>query len=88
MEIYHHANFLKNYRKRITSNKSLDSQYRKRLKMFLIDSKNPLLKDHKLKGRKSEYRAFSVTGDIRVLYKIIDENRVILYDIGTHNQVY
>ncbi|MBI3486516.1 type II toxin-antitoxin system YafQ family toxin [Candidatus Daviesbacteria bacterium] len=47
----------------------------------------PTLKDHKLIGKKFGFRAFSVTGDIRVVYKLINSD-VWLYDIGSHNQVY
>jgi len=45
------------------------------------------LRDHKLIGKKKNFRAFSVTGDIRVVYIIVDSN-IWLFDIGSHNQVY
>lgn len=51
------------------------------------DPSNPLLEDHRLTGDKKEYRAFSITGDYRVVYKKFDDT-VVLYDVGTHNQVY
>lgn len=87
MEIYHHKKFLKNYRLRILPNPKLDSKFQERLELFVKDSSNPLLKDHQLIGDKSDYRAFSLTGDIRVVYKK-SEDQILLHDIGTHNQVY
>lgn len=88
MKILRHKNFLRNYKKRIISNKKLNAQFKERFQLFLIDPNNPLLKDHQLIGRKQQYRSFSITGDIRVIYQFINEETILLYDIGTHNQVY
>lgn len=35
-----------------------------------------------------EFWAFSVTGDIRVIYRMLSEDEAELFDIGSHNQVY
>ncbi|MBI2634153.1 type II toxin-antitoxin system RelE/ParE family toxin [Candidatus Peregrinibacteria bacterium] len=43
---------------------------------------------HPLKGNFVGYRAFSVTGDYRVIYRIIDTQTVKLVGIGTHSQIY
>lgn len=87
MEIIYHKNFLKHYRKRIIPFVDIDKAFQKRLELFLQDVKHPLLHDHKLVGEKSQYRAFSVTGDIRVVYKD-NKDFIVLYDIGSHAQVY
>lgn len=87
MEILYHKNFLKNYRKRILPHRALNSQFKKRLKLFQDNPKNPILREHRLLGGKKNYRAFSVTGDIRVIYKK-SNGTILLYDIDTHNQVY
>ena len=87
MKILYHKNFLKNYRKRILANRVLDSQFKKRLKIFQQNPHHPSLKDHRLVGSKKAYRAFSIAGDTRVVYKKFNET-ILLYDIGTHNQVY
>lgn len=87
MTIQRHKQFLRNYRKRILPYSKLANQFEERLKLFLQNPQNPILKDHELKGKKKAFRAFSITGNIRVIYKI--EDYVIrLYDIGSHNQVY
>jgi len=87
MHLKYTQNFLKNYKKRIASNKSLDRQFKERLQLFLINQRSPLLKTHKLIGTKKDLHAFSVTGDIRVIY-YQQSNIVFLIDIGFHNQVY
>ncbi len=88
MKTYLTTTFLKHYKKRILPHKNLDKKFQQRRSLFLIDPTNPLLKDHQLAGDKKHYRAFSITGDIRVVYKKEDERTVRFYDIGTHNQVY
>ena len=56
--------------------------------LFLDNPTYPLLNDHALKGDQSGRRSFSITGDIRVIYRKMDESTVLLLDIGSHNQVY
>jgi addiction module RelE/StbE family toxin len=87
MKVKYSKIFVKHFRKRVFSNYSLTSRFNDRLKLFFTDSKHPLLKDHPLKGKKIGLRAFSITGNIRVIYQIVN-NTVYFFDIGTHNQVY
>lgn len=43
--------------------------------------------DHALTGKLTGKRAFSVAGDIRVIYVEL-EDAIVFLDIGSHNQVY
>lgn len=88
MNIELHPDFQKSYNKRIANNRKLVEKTSKRLELFQKDSKNPTLKDHQLKGDKRNFRAFSITGDIRIIYLRVSKDHIILVDIGTHNQVY
>ena len=87
MRILYHKNFLKNYKKRIPRNSKLEKQFGRKLKLFIENPGNPILRDHRLVGKKGEYRSFSITGDVRVVYKRL-KDVIVLYDIGSHNQVY
>ena len=87
MHVSYHTNFIKNFKKRFGTNLKVRKKYKERLKMFLDNSNNPLLRNHGLVGDKIHLKAFSITGDIRVVYKQVDESYIFL-DIGTHNQVY
>lgn len=80
--------FLKNFRQRIASNSKLAKKFNLRVKQFINNPRYPLLRDHQLTGKKTGMRAFSVTGDIRVIYREISQNLIIFLDIGSHNQVY
>lgn len=87
MNIHYHRNFIKAYSKQIAPHSNLNKSLQQRLKLFSEDPTNPQLKDHGLSGGKVGYRAFSVTGDIRVVYEKVGDD-VLLHDIGSHNQVY
>ena len=82
-----HKNFDKNFRTRITPNKKLLHQFEQRLRLFMRGVRGFPVDDHALKGSMNGLRAFSVSGDIRVVYRETDEYYEFL-DIGSHNQVY
>ena len=87
MPVKYSKEFLKHYKKRVYPNKRLAERYKERLATHLENPKDPALKDHRLSGAKKHLRAFSVTGDLRVVY-YYQEEWIVLVDIGTHNQVY
>lgn len=87
MNINFHKNFIKHFKLRIEPNPALAKKFQERLDLFIQDRNHLTLKDHQLIGSKSGYRAFSITGNIRVVYKQFSEE-ILLYDIGTHIQVY
>lgn len=66
----------------------IQEKFRQRLAMFLKNARDPILHNHYLKGYLAGFRAFSVTGNYRVVYQILDIENIKLVDIGTHNQVY
>lgn len=87
MKIKYHKDFLKNYKKRIKPYPKIAAQFTKQLNKFIENPKESSLRDHKLIGKMKSFRAFSITGDIRVVY-LIANDEIWLYDIGSHNQVY
>lgn len=88
MKIELHPQFKRSYKIRIAKNSELVVRTAKRLKLFQENPQNPIIKDHLLKGRKRNFRAFWVTGDIRIIYIKTSRESVILLNIGTHNQIY
>ena len=87
MKVEFHRRFIKIYHKRIVSNRSLDIKFKERTKAFEKNSADLSLHDHSLKGKSIGLRSFSITGDVRVIYKI-EGGKAYFLDIGTHNQVY
>ena len=88
MNITFHPSFHRSYKKRIAESPKLIEQMKERISLFQNNPQHPLLRDHKLKGSMGEFRAFWITGDIRIVYEEIEQGKVVFYDIGTHNQVY
>lgn len=87
MKIKYIGVFNKNFKIRIQPNNYLLKRFKERLNLFTQSSADPILKDHALKGSKEGLRAFSITGDIRVVYFFKGET-VMFINIGTHEQVY
>jgi addiction module RelE/StbE family toxin len=87
MKVRYHKQFVRHFKKRIGNDVSLKRRYAERLKIFMHDPESPVLRDHALKGTKLGLRSFSIAGDVRVVYKIVDGVAYFL-DIGSHNQVY
>lgn len=79
--------FIKIYKKRFSSKRNILKKFDERVRKFAENPADPVLTDHALSGKLQRHRAFSITGDIRVVYYIF-ENTAYLVDIGTHNQVY
>ena len=88
MNVGGHPKFQRAYNRRIASNRKLVRKFHERVDLFQNNPQNPLLNDHPLKGDKRGLRAFSISGDIRVIYRLIDDDHALFLDIGSHNQVY
>ena len=88
VKIRYTKRFLKNFRRRISPDKDLSAQFKNRIELFCQNHNHPLLRNHPLIGSKKSLRAFSVSGDIRIVYRIEITGEITLLDIGTHNQIY
>jgi mRNA-degrading endonuclease YafQ of YafQ-DinJ toxin-antitoxin module len=65
----------------------------KKLGIFIDDEYATSLKVHKLKGKRKNKYAFSVTDDIRAIYEkhSLNNKQILIFkfiDIGGHNRVY
>lgn len=80
--------FRKSFKKRIVSNSKLAIAVTRRIRLFEENPFHPLLHNHQLTGSFRGFRAFWVTGNIRIIYQELEKQKVRFLDIGTHNQVY
>lgn len=87
MKIEFTHDFIKTFKKRFSHKPNIQKRFGERIKKFAKNPKDSLLLDHELSGKLQGYRAFSIAGDVRVVYHIYD-NVAYFVDIGTHNQVY
>ena len=64
------------------------SQFDERLRLFLLDQTNPILRLHPLKGKYAGYYSLNISGDLRALFYQEGDEVVIFALIGTHSQLY
>jgi len=85
MKIRFHKNFDKQYKK---LSKEQKKRVKERLALFLENTFHPILGNHSLKGRYKSYRSINITGDLRAIYKFINEQECIFVAIDTHSNLY
>ncbi|OGG15887.1 hypothetical protein A3D78_02525 [Candidatus Gottesmanbacteria bacterium RIFCSPHIGHO2_02_FULL_39_14] len=84
MNIVYHKIFLKDYKQLSPTQKE---KLEKRLRLFFLDEFNPILNNHPLKGKYLGYRSINVTGDLRAIYKKIN-NTALFVTIDSHSNLY
>ncbi|PIP31366.1 hypothetical protein COX24_04015 [bacterium (Candidatus Gribaldobacteria) CG23_combo_of_CG06-09_8_20_14_all_37_87_8] len=47
-----------------------------------------MLNNHPLRGNYVDYRSINITGDLRAVFKLINENEAIFVRVGTHSELY
>lgn len=80
--------FKRSYKKRIKNNEERRRRFWRRMELFLASPFSPQLRTHKLSGKLGGQWAFSVDDDCRVVFEFIGEDKVLLIDIGSHDEVY
>ncbi len=79
------AEFKRQYKERIARNDKLKQEFWEAVSVFEINPE--AVRDHALERRLTGYKAFSITGEYRVVYRENDEE-IIFLRVGTHEQVY
>ncbi|KKQ23731.1 MAG: Plasmid stabilization system [Candidatus Roizmanbacteria bacterium GW2011_GWC2_37_13] len=81
MKIYYSSKFEKEYRRLPIKIKLLAE---KKEKIFRENPFDSQLKIHKLKGKLSEFYAFSIDIHYRIIFEFADTNIVWFHSVGTH----
>lgn len=58
------------------------------VKLYLQDITSPSLRHHALKGEWLGFHSISAGGDLRLHFKMINQNTVLFVAIGSHSQLY
>ena len=90
VEIIWDEQFKKIYRKWIHKHPDLKDQFAKKIILFAEDPFHPSLKTHTLSGVLKGLWSFRISYEQRLVFDFTDESRtkVILIDIGSHEEVY
>jgi len=59
-----------------------------RILLFTKDPYHPFLKTHSLSGNLKDYWSINITYQYRLIFKFLSQNKALLIDIGTHDEVY
>jgi mRNA-degrading endonuclease YafQ of YafQ-DinJ toxin-antitoxin module len=82
-------NFVKKIAKFIKKHPDLKSKVYKTFELLEENPFHPSLRLHRLKGILKEYHSVSIDMKYRVLIDlIVTDEKIILLDIGTHDEVY
>ena len=86
-KIEHTKQFQKRLKQRYGHQSKVIERFKEHLKLFGQGVRREPINDHPLTGKLKGLRAFSVGGDVRVVYQETEDHYLLL-DIGSHNQVY
>lgn len=81
--------FFRTAKKFLKRNPNLRPEFERTLEQLEEDPHHPTLRLHSLKGRLAGKHAVSLTYSHRiVLVLALEENEIVLLDVGTHDQTY
>lgn len=81
--------YFKKLKKFIKKHPQILERYAKTIKLLEIDPYHPSLRLHNLQGKLKEYQSISITIKYRLIIDfIIEDEKIILLDIGSHDEVY
>lgn len=80
--------FHRAFKKIISANPKLEEVIRQKFEVFQQNPFDPTLRNHKLSGELKAYRSFSITRDIRVIFRFTNEGEALFIDMGRHDDVY
>lgn len=87
MTIHETSNFSKRIEKLTKRNPRLRQKIDKTLQLLVTDSGNNSLRLHKIEGKEDSIWSISIDMKLRILFTYV-ENGILLFDIGTHDEVY
>ena len=88
IEIIWDETFIKILRKWRKKHPDLIAKFEERLNIFVQNPFESTLRTHRLSGELKDFWAMSITYQYRLVFKFLPENRVLLIDLGTHDEVY
>lgn len=88
MHIKLSSDVVKDLKKIKQKNIKLSLRIQKQLYLFSINPKHPSLRTHKLNAKMNDLWSISITMNIRMVYKLLNEKEAYFIKIGTHNEVY
>jgi len=80
--------FLRILKKWKKKHPNLMEKFQSKLNLFCSEPFHPSLKTHRLSGNLKDYYALSITYEHRLVFQFLPDNKALLIDLGTHDDVY
>jgi mRNA-degrading endonuclease YafQ of YafQ-DinJ toxin-antitoxin module len=81
--------YIRRARKFLRKHTEIHSQYEKTLRLLELDPFHPSLRTHKLEGRLQGLFSVSINMSYRIVLEMeINDEEIILINIGSHDQIY
>jgi len=88
-EIIYTNSYLKRAKTFFKKHPELIFQYEKTLKLLELNLSHPSLRLHKLQGKLSKLYSVSINISYRIsIYFMVDKDRIVPVDIGSHDEIY
>ena len=85
MRLVFHREFEKRYKKLKSGDKL---RFKERASLFLENPYHPVLNNHALRGKYSGFRSINISGDLRAIYELIDNDIAFFITVDTHSKLY
>jgi addiction module RelE/StbE family toxin len=79
---------IKDLKKIKQKNVKLSERIQKQLYLFSTNPKHPSLRTHKLNANMGNLWSISITMSVRMVYKLLSEDKAYFVKIGTYKEVY
>ena len=81
--------YIRRAKKFLRKHPEIHNQYRKTLELLELDPYHPSLRLHSLEGRLKGLSSVSINMSYRIVLELeIQDEEIILINVGTHDQVY
>ena len=88
IEIAFSSSFIRAFKKKIKNSPFIEELFFSKLEIFINNPFEKSLRTHKLMGKLSHCWSFSLDIHYRVVFTFVENNKVVLEDIGNHEEVY
>ena len=88
IELILNESFLRILKKWRKKHPELVERFQQKLTLFTNEPFHPSLKTHSLSGNFSGYWAISINYEHRLIIEFLSDTKVLLIDLGTHDDVY
>ena len=66
----------------------IKSQTMERIQIFIENPFHPILNNHSIHHPYGGCQSINITGDIRIIYEILEDGIAYFLEIGSHNELY